>query len=160
MSSTAVPWPGSRGASTVRPAAARASASGRMLPGLPVKPCSTRTPTSSPAAENGSAPGITACSGIGVLRAEGLGPPVLGRALPVGVGVDAVHRARVEALAAARAQLRDDDDVDPVVEDGPELRRAVPDAGVAVDALRHLDAQGRRLPLRVALALLDARLAV
>ena len=42
-----------------------------------------------------------------------------------------------------------------VVEDGAELGRAVPQAGVAVDALGHLDAQRDVLPLRVALALPD-----
>ena len=38
MSSTAVPWPGSSGSSTVNPAAASASASGRMDWGFPVNP--------------------------------------------------------------------------------------------------------------------------
>src|SRR5690606_12288153 len=41
--------------------------------------------------------------------------------------------------------------VDAVVEDRAELRRAVPQARVAVDADRHLDPQRRVLPLRVAL---------
>ncbi len=72
------------------------------------------------------------------------------------VGVDAVDRAGVEALVAARAELRDDDHVHPVVEDGPELRRAVPDARVAVDADRHVDEQRRVLPLGVPLAVRDA----
>ena len=75
---------------------------------------------------------------------------------PVRIGVDAVDRAGVDALLAARAQLRDDDHVHPVVEDRAELRRAVPDARVAVDADRHVDHQRRVLPLRVPLAVGDA----
>ena len=54
-----VPCPGSLGARTVSPAAARCSAHGRTVRGLPVKPCRTRTPTGPPSAENGSAPGCT-----------------------------------------------------------------------------------------------------
>src|SRR5207302_3207414 len=46
-----------------------------------------------------------------------------------------------------------------VVEDGPELRWAVAQTGVAIDALRHLDAQRRQLPLGVALPRRDAFLA-
>ncbi|CAO5240997.1 hypothetical protein FAGKG844_20095 [Frankia sp. AgKG'84/4] len=57
MSCQRVPCPGSRGQATVSPAAARASPQGRMLPGEPVKPCTSRTPTGPPADENGSAPG-------------------------------------------------------------------------------------------------------
>ena len=59
MSATEVPWPGSRGASTVRPAAATADSDARIENGLPVKPCKTRAPWSPPEAENGSAPGMT-----------------------------------------------------------------------------------------------------
>ena len=40
MSSTTVPWPGSSGISTWKPASASASATPRIDPGLPVKPCS------------------------------------------------------------------------------------------------------------------------
>ena len=47
-----------------------------------------------------------------------------------------------QALVAARAELGDDDHVDAVVEDGAELRRAVADARVAVDADRHVDRHG------------------
>ena len=54
-----VPCPGSRGARTVRPAAARYSAHGRTVRGLPVKPWQTRTPTGPPPAAYGSAPGWT-----------------------------------------------------------------------------------------------------
>src|SRR5438132_13868497 len=116
MSSTDVPWPGSSGSSVANPAAANACASPRIDCGQPVKPCTTSAPCGPPGAENGSAPGST--SVIRVLRAERVLPPVPGRGLPVGVGDDAVDRADGrEALLAARAQLREDDDVDPVVED-------------------------------------------
>lgn len=82
---------------------------------------------------------------------QGLPPPGLGRRRPVRVLVDAVDRAGVDALAATRAQLRDDDHVDAVVEDRAELGRTVPETRVAVDALRHLDTQRRVLPFRVPL---------
>src|SRR6266508_4631883 len=72
---------------------------------------------------------------------RGFVPPVLRTRRPVGVFVDAVDRARVEALAAAGAELGDDDHVDAVIEDGAELRRAMTDAGVADDAPRPLAAQ-------------------
>src|SRR4051812_15853683 len=158
MSSMAVPWPGSSGSSTAKPARANASASPRIDWGLPVKPCSTRAPCGPPGAENGSAPGRIGASGIGVLRGQRLRPPVVGRRGGLGVLVDAVDGTHGYALAAARAQLGDDDDVDAVVEDGAELRRAMTDAGVAVDALRHLDPQRRQLPLRVPFPELDALL--
>src|SRR3954469_3872592 len=134
MSSMAVPWPGSRGSSTANPAPANAAARPRIDCGQPVKPWSTRAPWGPPGAENGSASGRTAYSGIGVLRGEGLGPPVLGCRRRLRVLVDAVHGADGDALAAARAQLGDDDHVDAVVENGAELIGAVTDAGVAVDA--------------------------
>src|SRR6516225_8885269 len=54
-----VPCPGRSGAHTVRPAAARYSAHGRTVRGLPVKPWQTSTPTDPPSAANGSAPGWT-----------------------------------------------------------------------------------------------------
>ena len=71
-------------------------------------------------AVKGSAPGMIGavkvsllCSGLGGLPVGvvggGLVPPVLRGGRPVAVVVDAVDGARVEALAAARAQLRDDD---------------------------------------------------
>ena len=43
-----VPWPGSSGISTAYPRAARSSAHGRIEAGLPVKPCTTSTPTRRP----------------------------------------------------------------------------------------------------------------
>ena len=73
-----------------------------------------------------------------------------------GIGIDAVDRARGQALVATAAELGHDHDVGAVVEDRAELRRAVAQARVAVDALRHLDAQRRVLPLRVALVRRDA----
>src|SRR5947209_5023773 len=155
MSSMAVPWPGSRGSSIAKPAPAKAWARPRIDCGQPVKPWSTRAPCGPPGAEKGSASGSTGYSGIGVLRREGLGPPVLGRGRRLRVLVDAVDWADGHALAAARAQLRNDDHIDAVIEDGAELVGAVTDAGVAVDAFRHLDAQRGQLPLRVAFPELD-----
>src|SRR5437868_6691096 len=156
MSSIVVPCPGSLGSSTAKPAAAKAFARPRIDWGEPVNPCRTRAPFGPPAAEKGSAPGRI--SGIGVLGPEGLVPPVLGGGRGLGVLVDAVDGTDGHALAAPRAKLGDHDHVDAVVEDGPELRRAVADAGVAVDALGHLDAQRRQLPLGVALPRLEALL--
>src|SRR5207248_6845955 len=149
MSSTDVPWPGSRGSSTAKPAAASASATPRIDDGVPVKPWSTSAPWGPPGAEKGSAEGR---SGIGVLRPAGQPPPRLGGGGPFRVGHDAVDGAGGQALVAAAAQLGHDDDVDAVVEDGAELGWAGPQAGVAVDADRHVDAQRRRLPLGVAAA--------
>src|SRR5437899_9535477 len=152
MSSTDVPWPGSSGSSAANPAAANACASPRIDCGHPVKPCTTSAPCGPPAAENGSAPGSTTGrllsperalsvvprekveegeegSVIGVLRTEGVLPPVVGRRVPVGVGNDAVDGAHGrQALLAPRAELREDDHVDPVVEDRAELWRAVAQA--------------------------------
>ncbi len=54
-----VPWPGSRGRATLSPAAARCSAHGRRLCGVPVKPWQSRAPVGPPSWWNGSAPGIT-----------------------------------------------------------------------------------------------------
>src|SRR5438552_11673036 len=155
MSSADVPCPGSSGSSVANPAAANACASPRIDCGHPVKPCTTRAPCGPPAAENGSAPGST--SVIRVLRAERVLPPVVGRRVPVGVGNDAVDRAHGrQALLAPRAELGEDDHVDAVVEDGAELRRAVAQARVAVDADRHVDLERGVLPLLVALTRLDA----
>jgi hypothetical protein len=157
-SSMSVPCPGRRGSSTAKPAAASASATPRIEFGLPVNPCSASAPCGPPAGEDqASAPAITgrvSSSAVRVIVLRLL-PPVLGRGFPVGVGVDAVDGAGVEALVAPRAELRDDDHVHPVVEDRPELRGAVSDARVAVDADRHVDQQRRVLPLRVPLAILE-----
>src|SRR5687767_11875657 len=142
MSSMRVPCPGSVGISTSKPAAANARANPATDIGCPVNPCSTSTPD--------------ADSDIGVLRPERLLPPVLGGGRPRRVLVDAVDRAHGrQALPAAGAQLREDDHVDPVIEDGAELGRAVAQARVAVDALRHLDAERRVLPLRISRPLRD-----
>ncbi len=54
-----VPCPGRRGSSTLKPASAKASASGRIELGLPVKPWSRRTPCGPFQAEKGSASGRT-----------------------------------------------------------------------------------------------------
>src|SRR5207253_6674850 len=61
-----------------------------------------------------------------------------------------------QALATPGAELRDDDHVDAVIEDGAELRGAVADARVAVDADRHVDHERSDLPLGVALVALQA----
>src|SRR2546421_1997615 len=116
---------------------------------LPVNPWRTRAPCGPPSMLSGSAPemigAVTLASLVGVVP-DGLVPPVVGSRLPVRVGDDAVHRAhRRQALLAARAQLRDDDHVDAVVEDRAELRRAVADARVAIDADRHVDQERRGL---------------
>src|SRR3954451_13576051 len=60
-----VPWPGSSGQCTAKPAAARCSPQGRMLIGVPVNPWTSSTPVrqsgpSPPGKANGSAPGSTA----------------------------------------------------------------------------------------------------
>src|SRR5688500_9412045 len=65
MSSSDVPWPGSRGISVANPAAANASASGRIDCGHPVNPCSTSAPCGPPSYDAGSAPSITITSGTG-----------------------------------------------------------------------------------------------
>ena len=67
MSLTSVPWPGSRGTSTCRPAPAIAAATPRIDDGLPVNPCRASTPPPSPPAawENASAPARTGCSVTG-----------------------------------------------------------------------------------------------
>src|SRR5437764_6369186 len=159
MSSIDVPWPGSLGSSTANPADAKASARPRIDWGQPVNPCRTRAPSGPPGEEKGSAPGRTDGSGIGVLRGERLVPPVPRGGRWLRVLVDAVDGAHGHALAAARTELGDDDHVDAVVEDGAELRRTVPDARVAVDALRHLDPKRGQLPLRISLPRRDALLA-
>src|SRR2546430_3497984 len=99
-SATDVPCPGSRGSSTARPAAAKASARPRMELGLPVKPWTTSTPCGPPGAEYGSAPGNTVVSDIGVVGPAGQGPPFVRGGPPVRVGEDAVHRAGRKALVA------------------------------------------------------------
>ncbi len=48
MSCQVVPWPGSRGRETLRPAAARWSAHGRSDAGLPVNPWQSRAPVLPP----------------------------------------------------------------------------------------------------------------
>src|SRR5262245_36940537 len=108
--------------------------------------------------QGAASPTGSAGSAVGIVERR-LVPPLLGGGLPVRIVEDAVHRARVEALAAARAELRDDDHVDAVVEDGAELGRAVADARVAVDADRHVDVERHVLPLGVPLAIGEALLA-
>ena len=96
-------------------------------------------------------------SAVRVIGAEWVFPPLrlVPLLLPVGEGVDAVDRADGKALVAPAAQFGNDDDVDSVVEDRAEVRRAVAQTGIAVDALEHLDAQWRVLPLRVSGPVLD-----
>ena len=57
MSSTVVPWPGRRGSSTAKPAAANASATPRIELGLPVKPWRHERAGRAAVADQGSAPG-------------------------------------------------------------------------------------------------------
>src|SRR3954471_12571466 len=58
---------------------------------------------------------------VGIELAERKGPPLGRGRIPVGIRVDAVHGARGQALVAAAAELRNDDDVGPVIEDRTEL---------------------------------------
>src|SRR4051812_36128351 len=82
-----VPCPGSSGHRTAKPRAARCSPHGRMLIGVPVKPCTRSTPMrpsgpSPPGKANGSAPGSTSAggrdSGTGVLL-QGCGGAIRNR---------------------------------------------------------------------------------
>src|SRR5262249_18203456 len=147
-----VPWPGRRGSSTVKPATANAFATSRIDVGLPAKPWRHSAPTKPPATDQGSAPSMSSViensSRVRVVVEQRLIPPVerVASRLPLGERIDAVDRAGGQALVAPRAQLGKDHDVGPVVEDDAELRRAVPQAGVAVDALGHLDPQRQVLP--------------
>src|SRR5881392_3775974 len=113
-SSTEVPWPGSRGTSTLKPAAANASPGGRIDVGLPVKPWMHSVPAAPPDADQGSAPGMSSVIGgsscVRIVVGERLVPP-LGRiagGFPLRERVDAVHRAGGQALVAAGAQLGED----------------------------------------------------
>src|SRR6056297_1017168 len=168
MSSIVVPWPGRRGISTWYPRAAIASAMPRIDDGFPVKPWMTSTPVSlEPSLDIGSASGRTAGEvmaaklAVRVVGSVRLVPPVVGdrSGPPVGIGVDAVDRAHRQALVAAAAQLRKDDHIGAVVEDRTEVRWAVAQARVAVDALVHLDTKRHVLPLLVAGAGGDALVA-
>src|SRR4029079_10175093 len=152
MSSTRVPWPGSRGSSTWKPASANASATPRIEAGLPVKPCRTTAPCWPLATcDQGSAPAMIEWvmasimaglvdSHVRIVGREGFFPPVVGHAgrFPLGKWIDAIHRARRQAFVATTAQFGDNDDVGPVIEDCPELRWARTQTGIAVDALEHL----------------------
>src|SRR4051794_25920396 len=93
---------------------------------------------------------------VGVEAAEGKFPPLVGRGGPLRIGIDAVDGTRGQALVAAATELRNDHDIGTVVENRAELRWAVPQARVAVDALRHLDANRRVLPFRIALVIRNA----
>ncbi len=77
-------------------------------------------------------------------------PPIIRGGRWRRVWVDAVHGARRQAFVAARAQFRDNDHIGAVIEDRPELGRAVPQTRIAVDALTHFDPQCGIAPLRVA----------
>src|SRR6476619_6060371 len=92
----------------------------------------------------------SAASDVRIVVRQRFVPPVRGylTRLPLGEGVDAVDRTRRQALVAAAAQLGNDYYVGAVVEDGAELRRAVAQTRVAVDAFEHLDSQRSVLPLR------------
>ena len=77
---------------------------------------------------------------VGVVVAEWVGPPVMGGRLRRRIEEDAVDGAHGrEALPATGTEFRHDDDVEPVVEDRAELGRTVTQAGVAVDADRHVN---------------------
>ena len=83
-----VPWPGSSGQRTAKPSAARCSPHGRMLIGVPVNPCTSRTPVrpsgpSPPGKANGSAPGMTS---VGTVGPDNGGPPRPPAAVPTGWG--------------------------------------------------------------------------
>ena len=59
---------------------------------------------------------------VGVVVAQRVVPPLIGRGTRVRVFKDAVHRThRGQAFSATRAELRHDDHVDAMVEDGPEM---------------------------------------
>ena len=85
-------------------------------------------------------------------------PPLLRVALLLLIGerVDAIDGAHRQTLVAATAEFGHDDHVGTVVEDGAELRRAMSQTSIAVDAFEHLDAYRRVLPLGIASAMLDS----
>jgi hypothetical protein len=95
---------------------------------------------------------------VRIVGTQWLFPPVIGRPFPL-LGrefVDAVDRAWLDALVTAGAELREDDDVDAVIEDRAEARWAVSNARVAVDALVHVDVERRVLPLRIPFPIFDS----
>lgn len=73
--------------------------------------------------------------------------------------MNAINRAGVEALIAARTQLGDDDDVDVVIEDGPQRKGAGSQTRVAVDAHVHVNHVRSVLPDWVSLSRLETKLA-
>ena len=70
--------------------------------------------------------------------------------------MNAIDGARRQALVAARTELRNDDDIDAVVEDGAEGLWAGSKAGIAVDADAHVDHHRWVFPHRIALARFDS----
>lgn len=70
--------------------------------------------------------------------------------------MDAIDRAHRKTLVAAAAEFRDDHHVSTVIEDRPKVGRAVPQAGIAVDAVEHVDQQRGILPFGISLASFDA----
>ncbi len=72
--------------------------------------------------------------------------------------MDAIDRARRKALVASRTELRDDDDVDSVVENRPERLRTSPQTGIAIDARTHVDLHRRVLPHRISFSRFETQL--
>ena len=85
----------------------------------------------------------------GYIRVIGCGlvPPLVRCGIPIGVRMDAINGTGVKTLITARAQLRDNDDVYLVVEDGSKLLWASPNTGITVDAGVHIDLERWVFPL-------------
>ena len=76
-------------------------------------------------------------SHVGVVCAQGLFPPIIGRWFPLisGKRVDAIHGTRIETLVTARAELRKNNDIDTVVENGTKIGGTSSQTGIAIYAL-------------------------
>src|SRR4051794_18222754 len=133
---------------TVKPAATKASATGRIVTGFPVKPWITRAPTRPPSWKNASAPGTVTSISDMALHPHVV-PPGVRRRRPVRILHDAVHRTGGHAPAAPRAQPRHHPRREPPLHHGSELRRARPQAEVAVHAARRLDHDRGEVPAGV-----------
>ena len=76
-------------------------------------------------------------SHVGVVYAQGLFPPIIGRWFPLtgGKRIDTIHGTRIETLVTARAELRKNNDIDTVVENGTKIGWTSSQTRIAIYAL-------------------------